>query len=728
MKHLLTILSAIAALLLSPLAANQATAQVETVSLNIAKTRDFNLARAAELYEGGQYRDAEAAFKKAIAQNPDSPFAYLGLAKLYGDYESYFSERMANLDKAIELSKKNYPSLLVAALYERSMANLYHGDRNQAFEDARLACNLCLKMEGRFVEAKSLGPQALAYSYIGTNNDFERGCDYLRKAVEIAPFDVNARYLLVDALLYAGYYAEAREHVAIGLKLDPTHKRLLRDAATLASYEGDFAATADNVLARLEEGGISTNDDEVWGTWRQIMSIDPLPLILKLKAKMAANPMVSTWPELLGWAYVQLTPANNALAAQYFHKAYDIAGRDIDLYFECTSLYNAGDLTAALSALDKYLTVDSTYARAYSMRANINSMLDRKQTVLADYDKAISLRPDEEDFYYQKAWFERYNGMTEEAILDMTTAIQKSGGSTHYYLTRGNIFAQIGEKDLAREDFETACDVARRTIDHLSGSSYDTATVANECQQYAFALFAVGDTVAALREMQRGQATTADELNGALYNKACLLSLMGRKQDALAALSQAVDAGYDECVHLGRDNDLDNIRSTKEFDAILAKAKQQFSAKISTATAKPKTSRPDATPEIVEIPFSRSGGVLTIPCTVNGLPLQYIFDSGAADVSISLTEARFMLRNGYLKPQDLGDKVRYGIASGGSVEGMIINLKSITFGGVTLHDVKASITGTQSAPLLLGQSAMSRYGTATIDYDKGVIRLTRNAQ
>ena len=51
----------------------------------------------------------------------------------------------------------------------------------------------------------------------------------------------------------------------------------------------------------------------------------------------------------------------------------------------------------------------------------------------------------------------------------------------------------------------------------------------------------------------------------------------------------------------------------------------------------------------VVIKMKKQNGVNTIPCKVNGLNLSFIFDTGASDVSISLTEASFMYKNGFLK-------------------------------------------------------------------------------
>ena len=46
------------------------------------------------------------------------------------------------------------------------------------------------------------------------------------------------------------------------------------------------------------------------------------------------------------------------------------------------------------------------------------------------------------------------------------------------------------------------------------------------------------------------------------------------------------------------------------------------------------------------VQMNKHGGVYHVPCKVNGLALDFIFDTGASDVSISLSEAAFMLKNG----------------------------------------------------------------------------------
>lgn len=116
-------------------------------------------------------------------------------------------------------------------------------------------------------------------------------------------------------------------------------------------------------------------------------------------------------------------------------------------------------------------------------------------------------------------------------------------------------------------------------------------------------------------------------------------------------------------------------------------------------------------------------GTYEIPCKVNGLALKFIFDTGASDVSISLTEALFMLKNGYLKEEDILGTQYYSIANGDIAEGTTIRIKKLEFGGVTLYNVDASIVHELQAPLLLGQSAIARLGKIQIDPNNSTLTI-----
>lgn len=124
-----------------------------------------------------------------------------------------------------------------------------------------------------------------------------------------------------------------------------------------------------------------------------------------------------------------------------------------------------------------------------------------------------------------------------------------------------------------------------------------------------------------------------------------------------------------------------------------------------------------------KITMEKKNGVYLVPCTVNGLKLKFIFDTGAGDVSISLSEAVFMIKNGYMKEEDLIGTEYYRIANGEVAEGTKIIIRKLEIGNRTLFNVEASIVHTLSAPLLLGQSAIQRFGKFSIDYSTNTLVL-----
>lgn len=126
------------------------------------------------------------------------------------------------------------------------------------------------------------------------------------------------------------------------------------------------------------------------------------------------------------------------------------------------------------------------------------------------------------------------------------------------------------------------------------------------------------------------------------------------------------------------------------------------------------------------IEMEKAGGVYSMPCEVNGLLLKFIIDTGASEVSISLSEALFMLKNGYLNELDLKGSTFFQIANGNVIEGTTINIRTLRIGNREIYNVDAAIVHSLSAPLLLGQSALRKIGRFSIDYTNNSFILESN--
>ena len=114
-------------------------------------------------------------------------------------------------------------------------------------------------------------------------------------------------------------------------------------------------------------------------------------------------------------------------------------------------------------------------------------------------------------------------------------------------------------------------------------------------------------------------------------------------------------------------------------------------------------------------------GLYYVPIRVNGQELKFIFDTGASSICISSLEANLLLKQGQISEDEIVGDVQSLIADGSTVHGTRINLREVELAGVTLHDVDAIVSDNNSAPLLLGQSAMSRFGSFKVDYKKQTI-------
>ncbi|WP_198405776.1 retropepsin-like aspartic protease [Chitinophaga caeni] len=109
------------------------------------------------------------------------------------------------------------------------------------------------------------------------------------------------------------------------------------------------------------------------------------------------------------------------------------------------------------------------------------------------------------------------------------------------------------------------------------------------------------------------------------------------------------------------------------------------------------------------------GGVYQVPVEVNGVPMHFIFDTGSSTISISSAEALFLYKQGSLEISDFMGVANFIDASGNISNGTLINLKTIKIGNRELSNVRASVVLNLKAPLLLGQSALEKFGKISID-------------
>jgi clan AA aspartic protease (TIGR02281 family) len=115
------------------------------------------------------------------------------------------------------------------------------------------------------------------------------------------------------------------------------------------------------------------------------------------------------------------------------------------------------------------------------------------------------------------------------------------------------------------------------------------------------------------------------------------------------------------------------------------------------------------------ISLKPQGGVYVIPVLINdAITLNFVLDSGAADVSIPSDVVTTLMRAGTISAADFMDTQAYTLADGSTTKSNRFRIRSLKVGDRVLENVVASISD-RNADLLLGQSFLGRFKSWSID-------------
>ncbi len=118
------------------------------------------------------------------------------------------------------------------------------------------------------------------------------------------------------------------------------------------------------------------------------------------------------------------------------------------------------------------------------------------------------------------------------------------------------------------------------------------------------------------------------------------------------------------------------------------------------------------------------GGTYEVPVTINGvLKISFILDSGASDVSISPDVALTLIKTGTVKESDFIGTQSYSFADGSHATSKVFIIHEIKIGNKIITNVKASISNSIDAPMLLGQTVLQRFGKFTVDNTNHILTL-----
>ena len=654
---------------------------------NIKRPDSYNYSRGVEAINNNNSEEALDYLNKEINEHPDNGYAFAWIA-LVRNYNEEFGRALTAANVAVKKIPSKDKEYKAFAYGTRAQVYLNLKDTIQALKDYSQAINI-VPDDDRFYNQR-----AQVYYEQGKYDLADK--DYL-KMISLKEGDVMGYMGIGRNANAQKRYEDAIKQFDYVVKLEPNYSSAYSFRAE--SYIGlkKYNEAIDDVISAL---GID-RDRKAFYELQELADSAFEQTVAKLKVQKIKEPNEQSWDYDLGIVYERAAKYNKAIA--YYKESLEKESNIITASRISSCYDDLGDYDKALEYCNQAIALDSVKANYLYEKANILDNAGRTQEAIKTMSDYIANTPDEPAGYYQRGWFKDHSGDIEGALEDYTMAITLQPNVAYAYLNRGVLYRLKGENAKAESDF--------KQVVRLDSIPEDA-----ECSFYAY--YYLGQKDKAIEVLN----TVLDkDKKGNCYDAACLYSVMGEKEKALSYLRQSLEDGYRRFAHIKRDRDLNNIRNTEEFKVLMKEYEEKHLQEIA-ADADGDDSAYEL--KVEEIPFTKEGGVCKVKCAINGLPLHFIFDTGAADVSISSVEATFMAKNDFLSSSDIIGKQNYQTADGNITEGTIINLKDVKLGSLHLNNIKVSVVRNQVAPLLLGQSVLSKLGKIEIDNTKKVLRIT----
>ncbi len=655
---------------------------------DVKRPDSYNFTRGIEEVQNMNLPEAMEYFSKEIKEHPDNGYAYAWKAFIDYSQEEYGSS-LSNVNSALKKIPSKDKEYRFWALKIRFGVYLCLEDTVNALKDITAA--IALEPEN------PTGYEKRAQVYYEQERYDEANKDY-DKLIALDEGDVMG-------YMGKGRNLNAQKRYEEAIPLFDHVTKLHKDYSSGYSFRADsymglrkYDKALNDVVTALGLDG----DNKAFSIMIILSDSAYAETVAKFKIQKIKEPNVDYWDYCLGVIQEQHDAYDMAIEHYKISmnkNASDItAGRIADCYEEM------GDYEHAIEYWDKAIQLDSTDVRHVLSKANALDNKGCSKEAIALLDELLSKHTDYDFAYYCRGWIKEHSGDKEGALEDYSISISLDPDYAYAYMNRGRMYDLLGEKEKAKADYLKGIELDYKGKD---------AQISFYCYYY------LGKKDKAIEALEK---TLEVDIKGNYYDAACLYSIMDEKDKAIDYLRRALDKGFRRFAHIRRDRDLDNIRNEEEFKRLIDEYEQKMQRQLDADAKQEDTADYEET--VVEVPFTKEGGVCRVKCNINGLPLHFIFDTGASDVSLSSVEATFMVKNDYLHKTDFGGSQYYMNANGSVTEGVTVNLKNISFGGLTLDNVKASVVKAQSAPLLLGQSVLGRLGKIEIDNTRGVLKIT----
>ena len=458
-----------------------------------------------------------------------------------------------NLKLLLENSDKNDPeSQKLISSYIRFCLN----DINNAI--------LYWNKDSRFSKSTFYMSRAKIYYEMGHYEEAMKDCNTSYRTLNKKDYDTALDVLAIRAHLYSMKgendkcildLHEILKYCKKAIKKEPNDISYYKTSLNANYKLGYYMSVVEDAFDMIEN--FPPKDFEEFDAYDEALRVD-----LKHAKKLTENKL-KKYPDDKNWLYMQglLTfyDKNYKLSLEQFDnilKKYGNNYRLLHAKFIC--YYNLQCLEKSLVALDKIEEVyDSLdYSERY-YKISTYPLLNEHEKTIEESTKFLDSLGFDPTIQLLRAEAYLELGDDTKAIIDMNAVIEKDSTNAYAYYKRAKLHKKYNATGLANANYEMVLKLD---------------TICNTSSNRHYALYHLGKKEEALEWIESIISSYPND-KGAFYDKACLLSLMGNKKEAIKNLEKAFELGYRYFIHINEDNDLDILREEPEFIALIEKYK-----------------------------------------------------------------------------------------------------------------------------------------------------------
>lgn len=494
--------------------------------------------RGMEVLQTDEVEKAADYFNQAIAQEPDNGYAWVWLGAIHYYYTTpdYVSANRCFNNALIYLPKKD-KAMKVKVLLLASQLHIDCGSYDIAYNYLAEAQQLDKKNPRVYTQLGELYYQSDIY-------DISDQC-----------YQTAQKYDKDDPMIDLGM---ARNALARGLipgamdLLDGIISRY-NDYAEAYAYRAvayfsvrDWERGSKDLVTAFSLG----DSDKAFSVLKALRGEENEAMQLALKKQITLEPANAHWLYLLAVAAEvngQMQKAlDNYLKLADFQNVPDV---NDDLARCCFYL---GEFENSITHSTRALSYDAGNVESKHYRAWSYFELNNIDSASNDMVDLLMEHPNNPAILFSLAQFHQRLGRMDEALKDISTALEFDSTSAVGYLVRGEIYQQMGEDAKARRDFLAAIKCDRK---------------ADVGQVSQFAYFYIGNMNEAVKIENEILAENGNSRDN-LADAARFYALIGDNEKAISYLRSAIEVGYHRKQFTASDPAFAKLRTLPEFDTM----------------------------------------------------------------------------------------------------------------------------------------------------------------